>query len=123
MGSDRSFGLVFAAFFALIGLYPLVHAQAPRTWSLAVGAAFLAAAILVPRALNLPNKLWFKFGLMVGKVMTPVVMTLIYALTVVPIGILLRFMGKDLLRLERQPAAKSYWIERSGDIGSMKRQF
>lgn len=126
MGSEKSFGIVFAAIFALIGLWPLWRGGDVRLWALGVAAAFLVAAFLAPKILRPLNVAWFGFGLLLSKVMTPLVMSIIYVVTVVPIGIFLRLTGKDLLRLQKNPEAKSYWIvrERPGpEKGSMKQQF
>jgi hypothetical protein len=126
VGSERSFGLVFAAVFALIALLPLLKGGGVRWWSLALAAVFLALALLIPAVLKPLNVLWFKFGLLVGRVMTPLVMGILYLLSVIPTGLFLRATGRDLLRLKREPAMKSYWIERESPDpakGSMKRQF
>ena len=126
MGSERSFGLVFAALFAAIAFLPLLKAGGTRWWSLAVAVALLALALLSPAVLKPLNLIWFKFGLLLGRVTTPIMMGLLYALTVVPIGIFLRATGHDLLRLKRRADLKSYWIERDPSPnanGSMRRQF
>jgi hypothetical protein len=78
---------------------------------------------IAPKALSAPNKLWFKLGMALGAFVAPVVMTFVYFTTVVPIGLLMRLMGKDLLRQKLDKNAKSYWIERSQSIGSMRDQF
>ena len=126
MGSERNFGLVFAAVFAIIGLLPLLRADKVHLWSLATAAIFLAAALMAPRALAPLNRVWFRLGILLGKVVTPLVMGVLYFVVVTPVGFLMRLFGKDPLRLEREPAAKSYWIERSppGPVrGSLKDQF
>ena len=112
IGSDRSFGLVFAALFALVGAGPLIHGNDMRPWALGAAIGFLAVALLVPRALRPLNLLWFRFGLALHHVVTPVVMGLLFFLTVTPVGLLMRLSGKDPLRLKRDPAAASYWIHR-----------
>lgn len=126
MGSERSFGLVFAFVFAVIGLWPLWKTGQVRIWAFVISAIFLGLALVIPAVLKPLNTIWFKFGLLLGRVMTPIVMSLVYGLTVVPIGLLLRALGKDLLRLEPQPDAPSYWIKRDENgpaKGSMKNQF
>ena len=125
MGSERGFGLVMAVVFAIIGLLPLISGGALRVWSLAVGAAFLGFAILYPRALRPLNVLWFKFGILLGKIVTPVVMAVLFVTTVVPTGLIIRALGKDGLRLKRQ-VGKSHWIlrpEPGPKKGSMRDQF
>lgn len=110
--SDRMFGLLFSALFVAIGLGPLVHGGAIRIWSLGVAALFLVAALAYPRVLAPLNRLWLSFGLLLHKIVNPVVMGLMFFVTVTPIGLLMRLRGKDLLRLRLEPQAKSYWIER-----------
>ena len=111
--SDRSFGYVFAAFFAIVGLWPLLHGETPRLWSLAIAAAFLVVALVRPALLAKPNRWWMQFGLLLARVVNPLVMGLVFYLTVFPTGAIMRLLGKDPLRLKRDPAAKSYWIERT----------
>ena len=110
--SDRSFGIVFAVVFALVGLYPLLSGGTPRLWALGVSAVFLILALAWQSALSPFNKLWARFGLLLHHVVNPVVMALLFFTTVLPIGLLMRLVGKDLLKLKRDPAARSYWIER-----------
>lgn len=120
--SARTFGLFFAALFALVALWPLYHGGAVRLWAAGLAAAFLAASLLRPALLEPLNRLWFLLGVLLGKIMTPVVMFLIYGLTVVPIGLIMRAMGKDPMARRFDPAAKTYWVKHPG-TGSMKRQF
>lgn len=123
-GSDRNFGLVFATVFAIIALLPLVFGSgSPRYWLLAIGMVFLLIAILRPSIFQKPNILWFKFGLFLGAIIAPIVMGIIYFITLVPIGIVMRLAGKDLLSLKIDPDAKSYWVERVESQDSMKNQF
>ena len=124
--SNRQFGLVFAAVFALIAAWPLLHGRPARWWSLAVAGAFLLLALLVPVVLGPLNRLWFRLGLLLHAVVSPVVLGLVFFSTVTPIGLLLRLLGKDSLRRKFEPDAATYWIERtppgpSGD--SMPLQF
>jgi hypothetical protein len=120
MGSERSFGVVFAVVFALIGVWPAVtlgwrprfDPDLLRWWSLAVAAAFLAVALAYPPLLRPLNRLWFRFGLLLSRVMTPIIMGLLFVLTVVPTAIVMRLRGHDLLRLKLDRQAKSYWIMR-----------
>lgn len=124
--SDRSFGLVMAAFFGLIGLLPLVSTREPRWWALAVATAFALAAWLRPQTLSRLNALWMKLGLLLSRVVTPVVLGLLFFVTVTPIALLMRLLGKDPLRLRRDPKAASYWITRAPsnpESSSMKNQF
>lgn len=125
--SDRSFGLVFSAAFSIYGLLPLL--RAPRTvriWSLVVGGVFLLLALVAPKVLAPLNKVWTKLGLILGKIVNPIVMALLFFLTITPIGFLMRLMGKDGLRRKLDKQAASYWIERKPpgpSPESMKNQF
>lgn len=126
VGTDRSFGIVFAVVFAIIGLWPLVKGEPTRLWAVGAAVAFLLAALAVPRALRPLNLLWFKFGMLLHHVVTPLVMGLLFFGTVTPTGILMRLTGKDPMRLKRDPAAASYWIVREPPgpaPESMKNQF
>jgi hypothetical protein len=126
MGSERNFGLVFAALFAAISLAPLMHAGHVRVWPLPIAVLFLGAALLLPGSLARLNRAWFLLGILLGKVVTPLVMGVLFFVTVTPVGILMRLFGKDPLRLKRDPTAKSYWLDRSQSgrrAESLKDQF
>jgi hypothetical protein len=126
MGSERSFGIVFAVVFALIGLWPLKAGGDLRLWALGLAALFLAVALVAPKLLKPLNLVWFKVGLLLHKIMTPLIMGLLFFLTVTPVGMLMRATGKDPMRLKRDPAATSYWISRDPPgprPDSMKNQF
>ncbi|MDK9720555.1 MAG: SxtJ family membrane protein [Rhodospirillales bacterium] len=125
-GSDQSFGLVFSGFFAIIGLWPLIHAEMPRLWALVLAALFLAVSFIRPELLKPLNRVWFLFGLLLHKIVSPLIMGLLFFLTVTPTALIMRARGKDLLRLKRDPKAASYWILRDPpgpDAGGMTRQF
>ncbi len=121
--SDKSFGVVFSIVFLIVALYPLITSAGLRIWALVVSAIFLLLAYVAPKILSLPNKLWFKFGLLIGSIVAPIIITLIYFVTVLPTGFIMRLLGKDLLKQKLDNNAKSYWIERKGPMGSMKNQF
>jgi hypothetical protein len=110
--SDRSFGLVFAAVFVLIGGWPLWHGAAPRWWALGVAAAFAAVAVLRPGLLARPNRLWSRLGVLLGMLVSPIALGALFYLAFVPIGLLMRLAGKDPLRLRRDAGSASYWIPR-----------
>ena len=122
-GSEKSFGVVFSIVFLIISLFPLISAEDVRVWALIVSAIFLLLAYLSPKTLRLPNKLWFKLGIFLGSIVAPIVMTLVYFVTVLPTGLIMRLLGKDLLRKKLDKNTKSDWIERSEPLGSMKNQF
>ena len=124
--SDRSFGLVFAAFFAIVGCWPLRHGLPVRTWALAVGGVFLVAAVVAPSVLAPLNRIWTQFGVLIGRFTNPIVTALLFFVVFTPFAVVLRLSGKDLLRLKLEPDAKSYWIERDPagpDAASMVNQF
>jgi hypothetical protein len=124
--SDRSFGLTLATVCGVIGVVRLVLGHAYAEWWLAAAALLLALAFAWPVALVPLNRLWLRLGLVLYKVMNPLVMGLVFFTTVVPIGLALRAFGKDPLRLRREPAAASYWIRREPpgpDPDTMKHQF
>jgi hypothetical protein len=125
-GSDRSFGIVMAAAFAVISLLNWWRDGHSWPWTGGIAILFLTAALFYPAVLKPFNRLWLKLGLLLHKVVNPIVMALVFFGTVLPTGLIMRALGKDPLGLKRQPNAKSYWIERrpSGPTPeSMKDQF
>ena len=112
-GSDRAFGLVMAAAFGIVTLLNAWHFGRLWPWTGGAATLFLAAAMLRPTLLHPLNRLWLKFGLLLHRVVNPVVMALLFYGTVLPTGLVMRALGKDLLRLKRQPEATSYWIMRA----------
>ena len=122
ISSNRSFGIVFFVVFLIIALFPLISDGNIRLWSLIVSLAFLALGLLNSKFLSPLNKIWFKFGLFLGKIISPMVMGLIFFFVVTPIGILMRILKKDLLNLKMNNN-KSYWIEKSGPKSKMRNQF
>ena len=123
INSEKSFGVVFSIVFLIIALYPITNSEDIHLWAIIISAVFLLLAFVAPQVLELPNKLWFKFGILLGSIIAPVVMALVYFITVVPTGLIMRLLGKDLLKQKLDKNAKSYWIKRSEPIGSMKNQF
>ena len=122
LGSNRSFGIVFFIVFLLISLYPMLNDGHLRIWSLIISLIFLTLGLLNSRLLTPLNKIWFKFGLFLGKLISPIIMGIIFFLVVTPIGLLMRMIGKDLLSLKFN-TKKSYWIEKDGVQSKMKNQF
>ncbi len=112
-GSNRSFGVVFAVVFAIIAAWPLLGGGDIRWWSAAIAGIFLGLGLFLPNVLAPLNRVWFKFGMLLARIVNPVVMFVIYVVSVLPIGVILRVSGKDLLRLRMEPEASSYWIERA----------
>ena len=121
--SEKSFGVVFSIVFLIVALYPLINSEGLRIWALVASIIFLLLAFLAPKILVLPNKLWFKFGLLIGSIVAPIVMAFVYFVTVLPTGLIMRLLGKDLLKQKLDKNAKSYWFKRSEPMGSMKNQF
>ncbi|MDC1387052.1 SxtJ family membrane protein [Candidatus Thioglobus sp.] len=122
-GSEKSFGLVFAILFLILAIYPLFKAEDLKIWALLVSVIFFLLAFLAPKKLAIPNKLWFKFGIFLGSIVAPIVMIAVYLITVLPTGIIMRLLGKDLLRQKFDKNLNTYWIARKEKIGSMKNQF
>lgn len=130
VGSERSFGLVFSAVFAIVALWPLVFKDDQegglRIWAFATSALFAITALTIPRILAPLNKLWFKFGLLLHRVVNPLVMAILFFSTIMPIGLLMRAFGKIPLQLDFDKKADSYWHPRTPPgpaPKSMKRQF
>jgi hypothetical protein len=111
--SDRSFGFVFATVFLIIAAWPVWSGGTLRWWAVAVSAAFALVALAMPTLLAAPNRWWMRFGLLLGKIVSPIALGLLFYAVVVPTGLLMRLFGKDPLRLARDAAAPSYWIERT----------
>ena len=122
IGSNRSFGIVFFIVFLLISIYPLINNENIRIWSLVVSLIFLVLGIINSNILSPLNKLWFKFGIFLGKIISPIIMGIIFFLVVTPIGSIMKLIGKDVLNLKYSDY-KSYWIEKTGPKSKMKNQF
>ena len=122
ISSNRSFGIVFFIVFLIIALYPLTYSEEIRIWSVIISLIFLALGLFNSKILTPLNKLWFKFGIFLGKIISPIIMGIIFFLVVTPIGLLMRLLGKDLINLKYNNN-KSYWIEKKGPRSKMKNQF
>lgn len=122
IGSNRSFGIVFFIVFLIISLWPLLNNNEIFIWSLLISIIFLVLGLLNSKILNPLNKLWFKFGILLSKIISPLIMGLIFFLVVTPIGLLMRLFKKDLLNLKYNKN-KTYWIEKSNQKSTMKNQF
>lgn len=123
--SDRTFGLTFAVFFALVGVWPLVHHRPLRVWALGVGAAFLAISLAQPSLLRPLNWVWIRIGALLNRAVSPIVSGLVFYLAVTPIALIMRMNGKDPLRLKPDSKANTYWIHREPgpDPATMVNQF
>ena len=122
ISSNRSFGVVFFVVFLLIALYPVINNEEIRVWSLIVSLIFLVLGLLNSKILNPLNQIWFKFGVFLGKIISPFIMAIIFFFVVTPIGLIMRTLGKDILNL-RYNTKKTYWIEKTGPKSKMKNQF
>jgi hypothetical protein len=110
--SERNFGLTIGTILGLIGAVRLYYGHSHALWILGLGVVLAALALLSPAVLAPLNRLWALIGLALNKVVNPVVMTVLYCVTIVPMGVVMRLRGKDPLRLKYDAAAKSYWIMR-----------
>ena len=122
IGSNRSFGIVFFIVFLLISLYPIINDENIRYWALIISLIFLILGLLKSNILTPLNKLWFKFGILLGRIISPLIMGMIFFFVVTPIGFLMRILKKDLLNLKYNNN-KSYWIEKTEPKSKMKNQF
>ena len=122
IGSNRSFGIVFFIVFLLISLYPIINDENIRYWSLIVSLIFLILGFLNSKILTPLNKIWFKFGIFLGRIISPFIMGIIFFFVVTPTGLLMRIFKKDLLNLKFNNG-KSYWIEKTEPKSKMKNQF
>jgi hypothetical protein len=126
IGTERNFGIVVAIVFVIFGVGPLYHGGAVRCWAVALSAASLGCAFVAPQLLRPLNHVWFKFGLLLHHVVNPIVMGALYFGAVVPIGLLLRVLGKDLFPVKFDKTLASYWIVRTPPApptGGMTKQF
>ena len=122
VNSNRSFGIVFFVVFLLISFWPSIEGQSLRIWALTVSLIFLVLGLLNSKLLSPFNLIWVKFGEVLGRIIAPIAMGVVYFIIITPIGLFMRLIGKDLLRTKFSKN-NSYWIKREKNIGSMKRQF
>lgn len=122
LGSNKSFGIVFFVFFLIVSLYPLIHDENIRIWSLILSIIFLILGLLNSKVLTPLNIIWFKFGIFLGKIVSPIIMGLVFFMVVTPTGIIMRMLKKDLLNLKKKKS-NSYWIEKTGSKSDMNNQF
>ena len=123
ISSNRSFGLVFFVIFLIVALWPLKSGEDIRLWSLVLSIIFFILGIFNSKLLTPLNKLWFKFGILLGSIVSPLIMGIVYFLVVTPIGILMRILGKDLLKTSKVKNTSTYWIKRDKQLSTMKKQF
>ena len=122
IGSNKSFGIVFFIVFFVIALFPLINNSEVRIWAVIISLIFLILGLINSKILTPLNKAWFKFGIFLGKIISPLVMGIIFFLVVTPIGLLMRLLNKDLLNLKFN-TNNTYWIEKTETKSKMKNQF
>ena len=122
ISSNRSFGILFSIVFAIIAFWPIINGNPLRLWSIPISVIFLVLGLLNSKLLNPLNIVWVKFGELLGRIIAPIVMAIIYFIIVTPIGLFMRLIGKDLLNI-KFVEANTYWIKREKKVGSMKKQF
>ena len=123
ISSNKDFGLVFFVVFLIVSLWPLINGEPIRIWSAIISLVFLILGLMNSKLLIPLNKLWIKFGAILGVIISPIIMGIVFFLVVTPIGIILRIMSKDLLKKNYDKKRKTYWIKRDKQVGTMKQQF
>ena len=122
ISSNRTFGILFFVVFSLIGLWPLINLGEPRIWSLIISVIFLILGLINSKLLSPLNKIWVMFGELIGKIIAPIVMGIVFFIIITPIGLFMRLIGKDLLQIKFSKK-KSYWINRKQNVGPMNKQY
>ena len=123
INSNRSFGIVFFFVFVIVSLWPLTNENSLRVWSIFVAIIFLILGLMNSKLLTPLNILWFKFGKLLGSIVAPIVMGIVFFIVITPTGFIMRIFGKDLLNKKYNNKSKSYWINREKSKGTMKQQF
>ena len=123
ISSNRSFGFVFFVVFLVISLWPLKLQGDLRLWAFILSLIFLVLGVLNSKFLSPLNKLWYKFGILLGTIVSPIVMGVVFFIVVTPIGLVMRFLGKDLLGINKNKFVSTYWVNREKQNTTMKKQF
>ena len=123
ISSNRNFGLVFFFIFLVVSIWPLTHNESPRIWSAIISLAFLILVLTRSKLLTPLNRLWAKFGIILGAIIAPIVMGVVFFLVVTPIGLVMKIIGKDLLSLKYDKKKETYWVKRDKPTSTMKQQF
>jgi hypothetical protein len=121
--SNRSFGFLFFVIFLAISLWPLRFQEDLRLWAFILSLVFLVLGVLNSKILTPLNKLWIKFGILLGSIVSPIVMGAVFFIVVTPVGLIMRFLGKDLLRINKNKITSTYWIDHDKQKKTMKKQF
>ena len=122
ISSNKSFGIVFFFIFLIISIWPLLNGNEIRIWSLIISIVFLTLSLVYSKILTPLNKLWFKFGILLGSFISPIIMGLVFFIVVTPTALIMKIFGKDLLNLKKNNE-KSYWIKKTPIKSKMKNQF
>ena len=120
--SNRNFGIVFFIVFLIIALWPILKQNEIRIWSLIISFIFFVLGLINSKLLTPLNKLWFKFGILLGNIISPIVMGIVFFLVVTPTGLIMRFFRKDILKLKKN-SSDTYWINKDNIKSSMRNQF
>jgi len=123
ISSNRNFGLVFFFIFLVVSIWPLTHNESPRIWSAIISLAFLILVLTRSILLTPLNRLWTKFGIILGYIIAPIVMGVVFFLVVTPIGLVMKIIGKDLLSIKYDKKKETYWVKRDKPTSTMKQQF
>ena len=123
LSSNRSFGLVFFVVFLIIALWPLKSGEEFRLWSLVLSIIFFILGVLNSKLLTPLNRLWMKFGMFLGSIVSPIVMGMVYFIVVTPTGLFMRVLGKNLLKISKEKHTSTYWMKRNKQQSSMRKQF
>ena len=123
ISSNRNFGLVFFIVFLIISTWPLTNEEPVRIWSAIISLVFLVLGLMNSKLLTPLNKLWFKFGMILGAIVAPVVMGVAFFLVITPIGLFMKIIGKDLLKKRYDKKKETYWVKRDKPVSTMKQQF
>ncbi len=121
--NERSFGIVFAIFFAILSIYPVINKKDINLYLLILSIIILMIGIFKPSLLYYPNKIWFKFGIFLGKIVSPLVMGIIFFFTVTPTGMIMKLLRKDLLKKKLDVKVRTYWVKKNKYTGSLRNQF
>lgn len=123
---DRHVGILFATIFVVIAFWPFFGSGQIRIWALVIALAFFVIAFLIPKALNPLNRAWMAFGLLLSRIVNPLVLSILFFVVITPVALVTRLFGRDPLRLKLEPKSKSYWVDRDPrtfESGTMKDQF
>ena len=123
ISSNRNFGLVFFFIFLVVSIWPLTHNESPRIWSAIISLAFLILVLTRSILLTPLNRLWTKFGIILGYIIAPIVMGVVFFLVITPIGLVMKIIGKDLLSIKYDKKKETYWVKRDRPTSTMKQQF